>query len=140
MQYDFKKIEKKWQNYWLDNKTFKTENSDLKPKYYVLNMFPYPSADGLHVGHIESYTATDIVSRFKRMQGYNVLHPQGWDAFGLPAEQYALQTGNDPKTFINKNILNFKRQIIASGMGIDWEREINTSDSNYFKWTQWIFI
>lgn len=137
--YDFKKIEKKWQNYWLDNKVFKTENNQIKPKYYVLNMFPYPSADGLHVGHIESYTATDIISRFKRMQGYNVLHPQGWDAFGLPAEQYALQTGNDPKTFTYKNILNFKRQIIESGMGIDWDREVATSDNEYFKWTQWIF-
>ncbi len=137
--YDFKKIEKKWQNYWLDNKTFKTENNQIKPKYYVLNMFPYPSAEGLHVGHIESYTATDIMSRFKRMQGFNVLHPQGWDAFGLPAEQYALQTGNDPKTFTYKNILNFKRQIIEAGMGIDWDREIATADSDYFKWTQWIF-
>lgn len=112
MAYDFKTIEKKWQNYWLENKTFKTEKDKIKPKYYVLNMFPYPSADGLHVGHIASYTATDIMSRFKRMQGYNVLHPMGWDAFGLPAEQYALQTGNDPRVFTYKNIDNFKRQII----------------------------
>ncbi len=139
MTYDFKKIETKWQNYWLDNKTFKTEIDKIKPKYYVLNMFPYPSADGLHVGHIESYTATDIMSRFKRMQGFNVLHPMGWDAFGLPAEQYALQTGNNPKDFTYKNIDNFRRQIIRSGIGIDWDREFATSDEDYYKWTQWIF-
>ncbi|NLN50262.1 MAG: leucine--tRNA ligase [Acholeplasmataceae bacterium] len=139
MAYDYKKIESKWQKYWFDNKTFKTENDKIKPKYYVLNMFPYPSADGLHVGHIESYTATDIVSRFKRMQGYNVLHPMGWDAFGLPAEQYALQTGNDPKDFTYKNINNFKRQVIQAGMGIDWDREFATSDQDYYRWTQWIF-
>ncbi len=139
MDYDFKKIESKWQTYWLKNKTFKTENDIIKPKYYVLNMFPYPSAHGLHVGHIVSYTATDIVSRFKRMQGYNVLHPMGWDAFGLPAEQYALQTGNNPRDFTYKNIENFKGQVIRAGMGIDWDREFATSDKEYFKWTQWIF-
>lgn len=139
MNYDFKTIEAKWQSYWLQNKTFKTENDIIKPKYYVLNMFPYPSAHGLHVGHIESYTATDIMSRFKRMQGYNVLHPMGWDAFGLPAEQYALQTGNDPRDFTYENIKNFKRQIIQSGIGIDWDREFATADKEYFKWTQWIF-
>jgi len=139
MAYDFKTVEKKWQKYWLDNKTFKTEKDKIKPKYYVLNMFPYPSADGLHVGHIESYAATDIMSRFKRMQGYNVLHPMGWDAFGLPAEQYALQTGNDPRDFTYKNISNFKRQVISAGIGIDWDREFATSDKDFYKWTQWIF-
>lgn len=139
MAYDFKTIEKKWQNYWLENKTFKTEKDKIKPKYYVLNMFPYPSADGLHVGHIASYTATDIMSRFKRMQGYNVLHPMGWDAFGLPAEQYALQTGNDPRVFTYKNIDNFKRQIIRAGSGVDWDREFATADEDFYKWTQWIF-
>ena len=139
MTYNFKTIEPKWQKYWFDNKTFKTENEIIKPKYYVLNMFPYPSAQGLHVGHIESYTATDIMSRFKRMQGYNVLHPMGWDAFGLPAEQYALQTGNDPRTFTYKNIQNFKGQIIRAGIGIDWDREFATADKEYYKWTQWIF-
>ena len=139
MDYDFKKIESKWQTYWLKNKTFKTEIDIIKPKYYVLNMFPYPSAEGLHVGHIISYTATDITSRFKRMQGYNVLHPMGWDAFGLPAEQYALQTGNNPRDFTYKNISNFKRQVIRAGMGIDWDREFATSNPEYYKWTQWIF-
>jgi len=140
MEYNFNAIEKKWQTYWFNHKVFRTDNDQIKPTYYVMNMFPYPSAHGLHVGHIESYTATDIMSRFKRMQGYNVLHPMGWDAFGLPAEQYALQTGNDPKDFTYKNILNFKRQIIEAGIGIDWDREFATADSDYYKWTQWIFI
>jgi leucyl-tRNA synthetase len=139
MYYDFGNIEKKWQSYWYENKLFKTQEDRLKEKYYVLDMFPYPSANGLHVGHIEGYTATDIISRFKRMQGYNVLHPMGWDAFGLPAEQYALQTGKDPRSFTYANIQNFKRQIIESGKGIDWDREFATPDTNYFKWTQWIF-
>ena len=137
--YDFSTIEKKWQTHWFDQKLFKTEEDHLKPKYYCLDMFPYPSAQGLHVGHIEGYTATDIVSRFKRMQGFNVLHPMGWDAFGLPAEQYALATGKDPRTFTYENIKNFKRQIIESGKGIDWDREFATADPEYFKWTQWIF-
>ena len=140
MEYNFNAIEKKWQTYWFNHKVFRTDNDQIKPTYYVMNMFPYPSAHGLHVGHIESYTATDIMSRFKRMQGFNVLHPMGWDAFGLPAEQYALQTGNDPKDFTYKNILNFKRQIIEAGIGIDWDREFATADSEYYKWTQWIFI
>lgn len=139
MHYDFKKIEKKWQKHWHDEKLFKTHDDRLKEKYYVLDMFPYPSAAGLHVGHIEGYTASDIISRLKRMQGYNVLHPMGWDAFGLPAEQYALATGNDPRTFTYQNIANFKRQIIESGKGIDWDREFATADPDYFKWTQWIF-
>ncbi len=139
MHYDFKKIEKKWQKHWHDEKLFKTHDDRLKEKYYILDMFPYPSAAGLHVGHIEGYTASDIISRLKRMQGYNVLHPMGWDAFGLPAEQYALATGNDPRTFTYQNIANFKRQIIESGKGIDWDREFATADPDYFKWTQWIF-
>ena len=140
MEYNFTAIEKKWQNYWLEHKTFRTERDQIKPTYYVLNMFPYPSAQGLHVGHIESYTATDIMSRFKRMQGFNVMHPMGWDAFGLPAEQYALQTGNDPRDFTYKNIQNFKRQVREAGIGIDWDREFATADSDYYKWTQWIFV
>lgn len=139
MNYDFNTIEKKWQNYWYEKKLFKTASDRFKEKYYVLDMFPYPSGDGLHVGHIEGYTATDIISRFKRMQNYNVLHPMGWDAFGLPAEQYALSTGNDPRAFTYKNIINFKRQVIESGKGIDWDREFATADPQYFKWTQWIF-
>ncbi|MEF3693150.1 MAG: leucine--tRNA ligase [Acholeplasmataceae bacterium] len=139
MQYHHQTIEKKWQKYWMEQKMFQTSSHNLKPKYYVLDMFPYPSAAGLHVGHIEGYTATDIISRFKRMQGYNVLHPMGWDAFGLPAEQYALATGKDPRSFTYQNIDNFKRQIIESGKGIDWDREFATADPQYFKWTQWIF-
>ncbi len=139
MYYQFDKIEKKWQKHWSDQKLFKTTEDGHKEKYYVLDMFPYPSAQGLHVGHIEGYTATDIVSRFKRMQGYNVLHPMGWDAFGLPAEQYALSTGKDPKVFTYQNIEHFKQQIIDAGKGIDWSREFATSDPEYFKWTQWIF-
>ncbi|MFA5474353.1 MAG: leucine--tRNA ligase [Acholeplasmataceae bacterium] len=137
--YLFREIEKKWQKHWHENKLFKTQDDRFKPKYYVLDMFPYPSASGLHVGHIEGYTASDIINRFKRMQGYNVLHPMGWDAFGLPAEQYALATGKDPRAFTYENIANYKRQIIESGKGIDWEREFATSDPGYFKWTQWIF-
>ena len=139
MLYNFIEIEKKWQDYWYEQKLFKTQENRLKEKYYVLDMFPYPSASGLHVGHIEGYTATDIMSRFKRMQGFNVLHPFGWDAFGLPAEQYALSTGKDPKSFTYENIQTFKKQIIQSGKGIDWDREFATADPNYFKWTQWIF-
>src|SRR5690554_2914926 len=138
-KYEHRKIEEKWQKYWLDNKLFKTKNDRFHQKYYVLDMFPYPSASGLHVGHIEGYTATDIVSRFKRMQGYNVLHPMGWDAYGLPSEQYALATGKDPKSFTYQNISNFKRQIIEMGKGVDWDKELATTDPEYFKWTQWIF-
>lgn len=137
--YNHREIEKKWQKYWLENKTFKTTEDPDKPKFYALDMFPYPSGSGLHVGHPEGYTATDIVARMKRMQGYNVLHPMGWDAFGLPAEQYALDTGNDPAEFTEKNIQNFKRQIQSLGFSYDWDREINTTDPKYYKWTQWIF-
>ena len=134
-------IEKKWQKKWLDEKTFKCDTSDFsKPKYYVLDMFPYPSGQGLHVGHPEGYTATDIVARKKRMEGYNVLHPMGWDAFGLPAEQYAIQTGHHPATFTKRNIDHFRVQIQSLGFSYDWDREVNTSDPSYYKWTQWIFL
>ena len=139
MGYTHKTIEKKWQKYWADNRTFKTTEAGGKPKYYVLDMFPYPSGQGLHVGHPEGYTATDIVARAKRAQGFNVLHPMGWDAFGLPAEQYALDTGNDPADFTEFNIKTFKRQIQSLGFSYDWSREINTTDPSYYKWTQWIF-
>ncbi|WP_223642136.1 leucine--tRNA ligase [Planococcus sp. 4-30] len=140
MTFKHKTVEKKWQKYWQDNKTFKMVDDPSKPKFYALDMFPYPSGAGLHVGHPEGYTATDILSRVKRMQGYNVLHPMGWDAFGLPAEQYALDTGNDPAEFTAKNIATFKRQIQELGFSYDWDREINTTDPSYYKWTQWIFI
>ena len=140
MAYNFKEIEKKWQDRWDSDKTFKTDIWDFsKPKYYALDMFPYPSGQGLHVGHPEGYTATDIVSRMKRMQGYNVLHPMGWDAFGLPAEQYAINTGNHPDGFTKNNISTFKRQLKMLGFSFDWAREISTCDPNYYKWTQWIF-
>ncbi len=140
MAYEFQNIEKKWQKYWDDNKTFKTDVWDFsKPKYYALDMFPYPSGQGLHVGHPEGYTATDIMSRYKRMQGYNVLHPMGWDAFGLPAEQYAINTGNHPDGFTKNNIETFKRQLKMLGFSFDWDREISTCDPSYYKWTQWIF-
>ncbi len=140
MAYDFQNIEKKWQEYWDKNKTFKTDVWDFsKPKYYALDMFPYPSGQGLHVGHPEGYTATDIMSRFKRMNGYNVLHPMGWDSFGLPAEQYAIKTGNHPDIFTKQNIATFKRQLKMLGFSFDWDREISTCDPSYYKWTQWIF-
>lgn len=132
-------IEPKWQNYWVENKTFKAEIDKSKPKYYILDMFPYPSGAGLHVGHPEGYTATDIISRYKRMLGYNVLHPMGWDAFGLPAEQYAIQTGTHPAITTRKNISTFKRQIQALGFSYDWDREVATCDEDYYHWTQWIF-
>ena len=140
MNYNHQQIEKKWQNYWENNKTFKTNDNLGQKKFYALDMFPYPSGAGLHVGHPEGYTATDIISRYKRMQGYNVLHPMGWDAFCLPAEQYAIDTGNDPKAFTAQNIATFKRQIQELGFSYDWDREINTTDPEYYKWTQWIFI
>ena len=140
MAYNFKEIEKKWQNYWDENKTFYTDVWDFsKPKYYALDMFPYPSGQGLHVGHPEGYTATDIISRMKRMQGYNVLHPMGWDAFGLPAEQYAIKTGNNPYGFTKQNISTFKRQLKMLGLSFDWDKEVSTCDPNFYKWTQWIF-
>ncbi|EJL47150.1 leucine--tRNA ligase [Brevibacillus agri] len=139
MVFSHRDVEKKWQQYWEQNKTFKTSEDPNKKKFYALDMFPYPSGAGLHVGHPEGYTATDILSRMKRMQGYNVLHPMGWDAFGLPAEQYALDTGNDPAEFTEKNINTFRRQIKSLGFSYDWDREINTTDPHYYKWTQWIF-
>ena len=139
MNYNHKEIEKKWQKYWAKKNEFNTHDEPDKPKFYALDMFPYPSGQGLHVGHPEGYTATDILSRFKRSQGYNVLHPMGWDAFGLPAEQYALDTGNDPAEFTKKNIETFRRQINALGFSYDWNREVNTTDPEYYKWTQWIF-
>lgn len=140
MSFNHQEIEKKWQGHWEENKTFKTTEDKGKRKFYALDMFPYPSGAGLHVGHPEGYTATDILSRMKRMQGYNVLHPMGWDAFGLPAEQYALDTGNDPAEFTEQNINTFRRQIKALGFSYDWDREVNTTDPEYYKWTQWIFL
>ncbi|PXX77333.1 leucine--tRNA ligase [Dielma fastidiosa] len=140
MGFNHKEIEKKWQKYWLENKTFACDTYDFsKPKYYVLDMFPYPSGNGLHVGHPEGYTATDIIARMKRMQGYNVLHPMGWDAFGLPAEQFAINTGHHPAAFTKKNIDHFREQIQSLGFSYDWDREISTTDPDYYKWTQWIF-
>src|SRR5665648_618034 len=139
--YNFSEIEKKWQDYWEKNRVFRTPDNLTNPKkYYILDMFPYPSGAGLHVGHPEGYTATDIVARYKRMKGFSVLHPMGWDAFGLPAEQYAIQTGTHPSVTTNKNCDTFRRQIKELGLSYDWEREINTTDPGYVKWTQWIFI
>ncbi len=140
MEYNFTAIEQKWQDYWEENKTFKTVDDFSKKKFYILDMFPYPSGSGLHVGHPEGYTATDILARYKRMKGFNVLHPMGWDSFGLPAEQYAIQTGTHPRITTEKNCNTFRRQIKSLGLGYDWDREISTSDPKYFKWTQWIFI
>jgi leucyl-tRNA synthetase len=140
-RFNFNEIEKKWQQFWEENKIFKAKDCDSsRPKYYVLDMFPYPSAAGLHVGHPEGYTASDIVARYKRMKGFNVLHPMGWDAFGLPAEQYAVETGTHPAQTTQKNINNMCRQIKSLGFSYDWDREVNTTDPNYYKWTQWIFL
>ena len=141
MSYEFTSIENKWQDFWQQNKTFKCSDCDKsRPKYYVLDMFPYPSGEGLHVGHPEGYTATDIIARYKRMKGFNVLHPMGWDAFGLPAEQYAIQTGTHPAVTTDKNCDTFRRQIKELGLSYDWDREIKTTDPKYFRWTQWIFL
>ena len=138
--YNFQKAEEKWMKYWDENETFKTDVWDFsKPKYYVLDMFPYPSGIGLHAGHVEGYTATDVVARYKRMRGYNVLHPMGWDAFGLPAEQFAIKTGKHPDGFTQANIETFKVQIRNLGLSYDWSKEISTCDPKYYKWTQWIF-
>lgn len=139
MAYDHSTIEARWQAYWLENETFRAEIDHSKPKYYALDMFPYPSGDGLHVGHPEGYTATDIVSRYKRMRGFNVLHPMGWDAFGLPAEQYAIKTGTHPRVTTKNNVDNFRRQIRSLGFSYDWSREIDTTAPDYVRWTQWIF-
>lgn len=139
MRYDHQTVETKWQNYWLKNKTFKSSVDLTKPKYYVLDMFPYPSGSGLHVGHVEGYTATDILARHKRQKGFNVLHPMGWDSFGLPAEQYAVRTGTHPAATTQSNIDNFRKQLRSLGFSYDWDREVMTSDPTYYKWTQWIF-
>ncbi len=140
-RYPFDQIEAKWQKHWDENKTFKAlDHQTNKPKYYILDMFPYPSGAGLHVGHPEGYTATDILARYKRMRGFNVLHPMGWDAFGLPAEQYAIETGTPPAIKTAENIATFKRQIQSLGFSYDWDREVNTTDEAYYKWTQWIFL
>ena len=139
-RYDPGSIEPKWQRYWLERKTFKVEEDQAKEKYYILDMFPYPSAAGLHVGHPEGYTATDILARYKRMRGFNVLHPMGWDAFGLPAEQYAIETGTHPRETTTRNINTFRRQIQALGFSYDWDREISSCEPEYYQWTQWIFL
>lgn len=139
MKYEHKKIESRWQKYWLDHKSFKADQHSSKPKYYVLDMFPYPSGTGLHVGHVVGYTATDIVSRYKRQRGFNVLHPMGWDSFGLPAEQYAVRTGTHPAITTKQNVDTFRRQLRQLGFSYDWDREFATSDASYYKWTQWIF-
>jgi leucyl-tRNA synthetase len=138
--YNFKAIEPRWQQYWEEHKTFRTPDTSDKPKFYILDMFPYPSGAGLHVGHPEGYTATDILARYRRMNGFNVLHPMGWDAFGLPAEQYAIESGTHPRETTEKNIVTFRRQIKMLGFSYDWDREVDTTDPSYFKWTQWIFL
>ena len=140
MEYDFRKIEEKWQGIWKDKKPFKADNTSSKPKYYVLDMFPYPSGAGLHVGHPLGYIASDIMARYKRHKGFNVLHPMGWDSFGLPAEQYAIQTGQHPAITTENNIKRYRQQLDNLGFSFDWEREIRTSDPSYYKWTQWIFL
>ena len=140
MEYNFVEIEKKWQRYWAEKKTFRAQDNSAKPKYYVLDMFPYPSGAGLHVGHPLGYIATDIMARYKRHKGFNVLHPMGYDAFGLPAEQYAIKTNTHPRTTTEQNIANFRRQIQMLGLSYDWDREVDTTDPDYFKWTQWIFL
>ena len=138
--YNHSEIEKKWAKYWDDNKTFKFVEDLSKPKFYVLDMFPYPSGKGLHVGHPKGYTGTDVLSRYKRLNNFNVLHPIGWDAFGLPAEQYALKTNNHPNDFTIENINNFRNQLKKLGFDFDYDKEVNTTDPNYFQWTQWIFL
>ena len=139
MSYQHKDIEQKWQDFWATNATFKTGEDTSKPKFYALDMFPFPSGQGLHVGHPEGYTATDIVSRMKRSQGFNVLHPMGFDAFGLPTEQYAMKTGRFPADITKENVANFRKQMQTLGLSYDWDREVNTTDPKYYKWTQWIF-
>src|SRR5947209_6223296 len=138
--YNPHEIEPKWQKYWEEHKTFRALDETQEPKFYVLDMFPYPSGQGLHVGHPEGYTATDIVARYKRLRGFNVLHPMGWDAFGLPAEQYAIRTGQHPALTTRENVARFKIQLKSIGFSFDWAREINTTDPGYYKWTQWIFL
>src|SRR3990170_7079909 len=139
MPYDPKAIEPRWQAFWREQRVFETRIDPAKPKFYVLDMFPYPSGAGLHVGHPKGYIATDIVSRYKRMRGFSVLHPMGWDAFGLPAEQHAIETGTHPRETTRRNIDVYRRQLQALGLSYDWSREIDTTDPKYAKWTQWIF-
>ena len=138
--YNFSEIEKKWQQYWAENGTYKVKEDSSKPKYYVLDMFPYPSGAGLHVGHPLGYIASDIYSRYKRLKGFNVLHPMGFDAFGLPAEQYAIQTGQHPAKTTEENIARYKQQLNRIGFSYDWSREVRTCDPEYYKWTQWAFL
>jgi leucyl-tRNA synthetase len=140
MEYNFRDIEKKWQQKWIDDKVYQVPNHSSKPKYYVLDMFPYPSGAGLHVGHPLGYIASDIFARYKRLKGYNVLHPMGYDAFGLPAEQYAIEHGVHPAVSTEKNIATFRKQLDNIGFSFDWSREVRTSDPKYYKWTQWIFL
>ncbi len=140
MNYNFKEIESRWRKYWADNEVYKVSNDEAKPKFYVLDMFPYPSGAGLHVGHPLGYIASDIYSRYKRQKGFNVLHPQGYDSFGLPAEQYAIQTGQHPEKTTKENIARYREQLDKIGFSFDWSREIRTSNTEYYKWTQWIFI
>src|SRR5881394_3035739 len=140
MPYDPKQIEPKWQQHWEVNGTFGAEVDPTKPKFYVLDMFPYPSGQGLHVGHPEGYTATDIVARYKRAKGFNVMHPMGWDAFGLPAEQYAIKNNVHPRETTANNINRFRTQLQSLGFSYDWNREVDTTDPAYYKWTQWIFL
>src|SRR5574344_1191516 len=140
MEYNFSEIEKRWQQYWKEHKTYKAEIDNTKPKYYVLDMFPYPSGAGLHVGHPLGYIASDIFSRYKRLQGFNVLHPMGYDAYGLPAEQYAIQTGQHPAITTARNIARYREQLDKIGFSFDWDREVQTCDPAYYKWTQWAFI
>ena len=139
MEYNFREIEERWQQYWAENKTFKAENKSDKPKFFVLDMFPYPSGAGLHVGHPLGYIASDIYARYKRHKGFNVMHPQGYDSFGLPAEQYAIQTGQHPAVTTAANVKTYRKQLDKIGFSFDWSREVRTSDPNYYKWTQWIF-
>ena len=140
MEYNFREVEKKWQKNWAEKKVFKAEIDKTKPKYYVLDMFPYPSGAGLHVGHPLGYIASDIYSRYKRLKGFNVLHPMGYDAYGLPAEQYAIQTGTHPAITTEKNISRYREQLDKIGFAFDWDREVRTSEPAYYKWTQWTFI
>jgi leucyl-tRNA synthetase len=139
MPYEPRKLEAKWQRHWLEHKTFRSEIDPSRPKYYVLDMFPYPSGEGLHVGHPKGYVATDVYARYKRMRGFNVLHPMGWDAFGLPAEQHAVKTGEHPRITTARNIARYREQLQALGLSYDWDREIDTTDPRYVRWTQWIF-
>ena len=140
MDYNFQEIEKKWQRYWAEKKTFKVDVDASKPKFYVLDMFPYPSGAGLHVGHPLGYIASDIYSRYKRLKGFNVLHPMGYDSFGLPAEQYAIQTGQHPRKTTEENIARYRQQLDRIGFSFDWDREVRTCDPEYYKWTQWAFL